>query len=210
MKNFEKALRTDGAEKTKFRLWLENFWYHYQWQTIFGVFFALVIIVSTIQLVGNRGYKTNIVIAADVGFTPTQETIIQHEITGALCEGNDEIAINTVNMSADFAYQSQETFYSGVGITTYVYILSERVFLELDKAGRFVPIAEFTGEGEFEYCNENGVYLKSTDFGSLSSLASLPDDSVICFAAKALIAKDKDYDASKELLADIFAYTADN
>ena len=210
MKDFEKNIQTDDAEKTKLQLWFENFWYHYKWQAIFGVFFAFVIIVSTIQLISNRGYKTNIVIATDVGFTPTQESIIQHEITAILCEGNDEIAINTVNMGADFAYQSQETFYSGVGITTYVYILSESVFLELDASERFVPIDEFVGDKELEYCNENGVYLKSTDFGSLSSLAPLPDDSVICFAAKALVAKDKDYDASKKLLTDIFAYSVEN
>ena len=209
MKNFKKAIQTDDAEKTKLQLWLENYWYHYQWQTIFGVFFAFVIIVSTIQLVGNKGYKTNMVIATDVGFTPTQESIIQREVADALCEGNDEIAVNTVNMSADFAYQSQETFYSGVGITTYVYILSERIFLELDAAGRFESVAELVGDKELEYCNENGVYLRSTDFGSLTSFALLPDDSVICFAKKALMAKDKDYDASKELLVDIFAYSVE-
>jgi hypothetical protein len=168
-----------------------------------------VAIISTVQLVSNTGYKTNIVFATDVGFTPTQESIIQHEITRELCEENDQIAINTVNMSADFAYQSQETFYSGLGITTYIYVLSEKIFLELDSANRFVPIAEFVGDADVEYCTERGVYLKSTDFGSLPSLASIPEDSVICFCAKTLMAKDKEYNISREVLIDIFEYTVE-
>ena len=197
----------DERVKSPFELKLENYWYHYKWQTIFGVFFLVVIIIATVQLVGNSGYSTNIVFATDVGFTPTQESIIQREVSRALCEDGDEIAINTVDMKADFAYQSQETFYSGLGITTYIYVMSERVFQELNEMGRFAPIGAYVDDAEVEYCTANGVYLKSTDFGKLPALASMPEDSVICLAAKTVITKDKYYDAALEVLEDIFDYT---
>lgn len=202
-------MQNEETVKSKFRLWAENFWYHYKWQTVFGVFFLIVAIISTVQLIGNSGYKTNIVFATELGFTPTQESIIQHEISTVLFDGEDKIAINTVNMSADYAYQSQETFYSGLGITTYIYVLSEEIFLELDSANRFAPISALVGDADVEYCNENGVYLKSTDFGSLPSLSKMPEDSVICLCAKTLMAKDKEYNVSRELLSDIFAYKID-
>ena len=199
--------QNDERVKSPFELKLENYWYHYKWQTIFGVFFLIVAIIATVQLVGNSGYSTNIVFATDVGFTPTQESIIQREVSRAICEDGDEIAINTVDMKADFAYQSQETFYSGLGITTYIYVMSERVFQELNEMGRFAPIGEYVGDAEVEYCTANGVYLKSTDFGKLPSLANMPEDSVICLAAKTVITKDKYYDAALEVLEDIFNYT---
>ncbi len=50
----EKIEAHDLKETSGFLKWLDNFWYHYKWQTIFVLFFALVLTVSVVQCSNNE------------------------------------------------------------------------------------------------------------------------------------------------------------
>ena len=49
--------------KGKFGLWLENFWYHYKWHTIFALVAILVVTICTVQMCSKEEYDVHIVYA---------------------------------------------------------------------------------------------------------------------------------------------------
>ena len=55
----EKAIKTDN----KILLGIENYWYHYKWPTVIVLFFAIVILVCTLQMCGRESTDITIVYA---------------------------------------------------------------------------------------------------------------------------------------------------
>lgn len=43
--------------------WLDNFWYHYKWHAVLGTFFAVVLIICTVQMLTRPKYDTMLVCA---------------------------------------------------------------------------------------------------------------------------------------------------
>ncbi|MCQ2413280.1 MAG: hypothetical protein MJ082_00595 [Clostridia bacterium] len=89
--------------KSKFGLWLENFWYHYKWHTLIILFFAIVITVCVCQCSKKDSYDVYYMYAGDYevsmksdnGGVPEYKTI-----SGVLTDyasdrdGNGEIKIS--------------------------------------------------------------------------------------------------------------------
>lgn len=52
--------------KNKFTRWLDNFWYHYKWHTIIGLFIIITVTVCTLQMCGKE--KSDIYILYSGGY----------------------------------------------------------------------------------------------------------------------------------------------
>ena len=72
---------------------------------------------------------------------------------------------------------------------------------------RLAPIADYVGNADVEYYDDYGVYLDSIPFGNITSIDTLPDDTVVCISKKTVITPKKDYQAAEKVLREIFAYT---
>ena len=69
--------KLDGAEirlapNSPFFAKLDNFWYHHKWKVIIIAFFAIVIIVGVVQMVGKTDADASVVIAVPETVTPLQ------------------------------------------------------------------------------------------------------------------------------------------
>ncbi len=61
-------LNTDKVSITRsgsFFEWLDNFWYHYKWHTVFAVFIVFVITVCTVQMCEKESYDAYVLYAGD-------------------------------------------------------------------------------------------------------------------------------------------------
>ncbi len=62
----EKYVDPDEIKRpTTFLKWIENFWYHYKWHTIIGVFLAVLLSTMIVQLVQREKYDIRIVYSGD-------------------------------------------------------------------------------------------------------------------------------------------------
>ena len=69
--------KLDGAEirlapNSPFFAKLDNFWYYHKWKVIIIAFFAIVIIVGVVQMVGKTDADASVVIAVPETVTPLQ------------------------------------------------------------------------------------------------------------------------------------------
>ena len=51
------------AQKSGFITWLDNFWYHYKWQTLISLFFIVLITVCTLQMCQKESYDLYVLYA---------------------------------------------------------------------------------------------------------------------------------------------------
>ncbi len=51
---------------TSFVKWIENFWYHYKWHTIITLFFAVLLVVLIVQIVGREEYDISAIYSGPV------------------------------------------------------------------------------------------------------------------------------------------------
>ena len=67
------APEAEGVKKSRFALWIENFFYHYKWYVIAAVFAIIVVTVCTVQLCQRESYDALILYAGSkqVGKTST-------------------------------------------------------------------------------------------------------------------------------------------
>ena len=52
-----------AVSKKGFISWLDNYWYHYKWQTIIALFFIVIITVSTLQMCQKESYDLYVLYA---------------------------------------------------------------------------------------------------------------------------------------------------
>ena len=57
-----------AVEKSRFLLWLENYWYHYKWHTIVALFFAFTLLFCLVQCVKKEEADLLVVVAGDIAF----------------------------------------------------------------------------------------------------------------------------------------------
>ena len=105
---------------SKFRSWLDNYWYHYKWHTFFGLFAAALVIIAGISLIGKKEYDVYAVYAGPHAFVENEAGDLESDIS-KYCKtdytGNGKIETNILS----FVYVSPErakeylengTFYS--------------------------------------------------------------------------------------------------
>ena len=205
--------RENGAEKEKspLRLWLENYFYHYKWVTIFGVFFLIVAIICIVQAVKNDSYDSYVMYAGPCELSHKEVLDIRNELEEFVGDKDGDGEINVAMrelfvMSPDEiksfeeeneGYEANVTLISNnmqvfdqeiLSGEATICLLSPFLFERVCEAEGFLPATEYIGDSDVTLYNEYGVLLSSTEFGKLGAFDKLPDDTIFCVRRVSTIA----------------------
>lgn len=131
-----------------FRQWIENYWYHYKWHTIIGLFLVLTLAVGITQCATKPKYDSNCVLYCDRfvhdNTVAALEEAFEKRITDI--DGNGTVAFQVYNLSydSDGTNVAQSTFSNSqklmatVSSSDYVlYVVDQYGFDRLSKEGLF-------------------------------------------------------------------------
>ena len=81
----EKYVDPDEIKRpTTFLKWVENFWYHYKWHTIIGLFFAVLLTTMIVQLVQRESYDIRIVYSGDFVLSEGEDATLLSDFPAAM------------------------------------------------------------------------------------------------------------------------------
>lgn len=200
-------LSGDVKMESPFLTKLENFWYHYKWQTIFGVFFLIVLIVCLVQCSAKgRGDDAYIMYAGEYVLSPIEKEAMKQTVAsvGKDINGDGKIEISfgayTIRQRADIEEQdpTNQRFFAEAsaqqldlfdqeilsGEATLCF-LSPALFQRVAAAGGFLPVFEYaptlSTDAQLSY---NGTYcgikLKDLPLYQREGFRNLPEDTVFC------------------------------
>lgn len=193
----------------KFIKWIDNYWYHYKWQTIIAAFFVVVVGICAAQMFNRQEYDAYVMYAGGDFFTIEQE----HAMLNALStvsddyDGNGEksLCMNKLFVLSEqeledardaaeaegekLAYnvetrkQTLEQFQ--VEMMTghaYVCLLSEDMYARCEDKERFVSVSELLGYTPAGAYDEYAVRFSETEFGQYFAQAFEPlgEGTLIC------------------------------
>ena len=211
--NLNEAKETEV--KSKFKLWLENFWYHYKWHSIIALFLVFTVTVCSVQMCRKEEHDLYVLYGGG-------KYISRQVVDGNFCEydvitsafrqvSRDYDENGTVSVSFLDKYMLSESEIKEAGDDVnytllrqnneafrdlmlaspyYICFLSDELYLEYAKTeGVFCPIEKYTGGLELDYLDSSAVYLHSENlpFNELPGICDLPQNTVICLKAKTAI-----------------------
>ncbi len=189
-----------SVQSSRFLRWLDNFWYHYKWQTI-GIAFALVVLlVCVLQTCSKEKIDLTVVYAGPValsgeelaGVEQVLETILPEDIDG---DGEKNLSL------ARYTIYSKEQI---VEMEKQGYSINRQLnSSEYDNYGNYV----LTGESSIylvdpwlyeslksgERIHGEGIRLGDTAaYQKYDLLAVLPEDTVVCLLRQQVMGKNHD------------------
>jgi hypothetical protein len=204
-----------SVKSSPFLSWLDNFWYHYKWQTL-GVLFALIVVtVCVLQTCSKESYDLSVVYAGPVaagesGFSDL-ELLLEDHAEDADKDGEKSVNLLRYNIysadqikelekagfSVSRSYNSGEYDNYGNFLMTgeaSVYFLDPWLYEELKSADRLRPLAELLPEERVASASADGYGLCLGDselYRQYDVLSFLPEDTVICLLRQQVIGKSR-------------------
>ena len=105
----EKLPQGEIKVNTPFLKKVENFFYHYKWHTIIGVFLAIVLVVCSLQMCSKEAYDIELMYAGPYNLSQQEVFDIQASFS-AVTPDNDE---NGESQSRLTSYWINEKYYGG-------------------------------------------------------------------------------------------------
>ncbi len=205
----------EAAVKSKSRLWFENFWYHYKWHTIVAVFLLIAVTVLSVQMCTRTTYDIHITYAGNYEIkrsgidvsSPYSEAVKSLNRLTEDFDGDGEVNVNFVNLFVVNEKEKEEILGGNKNLEIndalvkedtdtlktsivygehYIFLLSQRLFLEYEEAYEgelFISLEGYSQNGkDYEYVSSSktGIYLRSLGISGLPTLADLPEDTVVC------------------------------
>ncbi len=228
MNNNEKLNSTEIVTENRAYNKLENFWYHNKWTVIVVAFFAIVLIVCTVQMIGKDQYDVTVVYGGTEKMNAEQRAAFIGALQGVLPEdydGNGDKSVGLVEyqiFSAEELYTEVETEINGEMTT----VKEEKVAANWNAEQYSLMQSAVSKTGEYSLCfaspyvfdtllkgyveEGNYVRLGDTDFYKYNEAVQvLPADTVVCLLRQFAIgqsSKDAIYARSSELFSAIVAY----
>lgn len=83
--------------------WLENYWYHYKWHTVIGLFLVLTLAVGITQCALRTQYDQNCVLYCNRTVSDNASLALQQELTALIpdSDGNGQALFEVYNVSYD-------------------------------------------------------------------------------------------------------------
>ena len=201
------------AQPTTTEAKIGNFFYHYKWHTIIGLFLVFVFVICSLQFCSRESYDVHVMYAGPKGLVSAQTHAAAVSLEGIARDYNGDgevkVSFNTLyidkrigfdgeggvdaSILAQRSYENYETFISEMQTGNYlILLLSPELFHELDtETGIFMPIADF-GVVDDAYCvgeNRTGVTLSALPIYELAGLSALPADTVLCIRQPSAISE---------------------
>lgn len=189
--------------------WLDNYWYHYKWQTLIALFLIVFFAVTIPQLVTKIDDDVTLLYAGPISpgsdetreMTSALQTIMTDDYNG---DGVKQVGINSIllmtqeqlddatanaDTNGEFVMYNQQTLLNNrTKFSTQLFageavicLLDPNWFKDAYEAGGFVPLAEILGYTPENAYNDSAVYLKDTRFyGYFSVFSAFPEDTLLC------------------------------
>lgn len=99
-----------GALATNSRVlkWLDNFWYHYKWHTIIGLFAAVVIIIGVVQMFSRPKYDTMLACANPYRMSDEEKAAFDQLLSRICPEDFNGDGEKRVNFTSYQVYSDEE------------------------------------------------------------------------------------------------------
>ena len=197
----ERGYSGNQPEKERGRVykWLDNFWYHYKWQTIIVSFLVIVITVCTVQSLRTTKYDMKIVYAGSKNIDAEEAEAIQDLFNSLVPEdtnddGKVSIALNKYyilseeqikagdgNYDANRNSNDYSNFHSYLQTGDASIMLLEPWIYESVPKESLCKLSELFGDSIPEGAiDEYAVKLGDLDIYGHFALKNLPEDTVVC------------------------------
>lgn len=221
----ENAISTDS--KTLKRL--ENYWYHYKWPTIIVCFFAIVVIVCSVQMCGKKSQDLTIVYAGPYQMEPSKAADVKNVLNFVMPEDYDKDGEKNVQLvnymiltkeqiekteaeSSQFVDRSyvaneNKNFFNYAATEAGICFLDPSLYQSLKESDRLVDITDLLGYSPEGLVDKYGVKLSQTGiYNEYAVLRELPEDTVVCILRKQLAKKDELHKAELDTFKAIINY----
>ena len=228
MNDQEKLNSTDIVTENRAYNKLENFWYHNKWTVIVVAFFAIVLIVCTVQMIGKDKYDVSIVYGGTEKLNAEQREAFVGALQSVLPEDYDNNGKKAVGL-VEYQIFSEEELYTEIETEVegeLVTVKKEQVAASWNIEQYSLMQSAVSKTGEYSLCfaspyvfetllkgyvqEGNYVRLGDTDFYKYNEAVQvLPADTVVCLLRQFAIgqsSKDDVYARSSALFSAIVAY----
>lgn len=116
----EKREAPDVASQSGFVRWIENFWYHYKWQTVLVVSVLLVLVIGFAQCGKNETTDATVTLAASYSLTEAQMDAVKGILEAALPQdfdgsGDKAVAVSTHLIHSEAELRALNTYLDAEG-----------------------------------------------------------------------------------------------
>ncbi len=190
--------------------WLENYWYHYKWHTLIVLFFAVTLIIVTVQMINKDNPDVMLLYAGPATINADQRAEMEHAVELVMGkdhngDGEKDAMLNSIELLTDaqveaarkeyqdrgeeFLFngavmaQNRETFTRDIFMGQQSICLLDPYWYELVRENDgFLELSEVLGYTPDGAVDGYCVRLRDTGFGSyFTAFHILPEDTVICF-----------------------------
>lgn len=192
--------------RSRFLTKLENFWYHYKWQTLIALFALVVAAVSIAQCAAKgKGDDAYLMYAGNHYLSAIERRAMEKTVSEQTKDRNGDgkivVAINSyliytgeeLGSGLDAGTRAEESAKAHDQFTqeilsgeATVCFLSPALFEEVAREGGFLPVSEYApalagGEGGVRYGDTvYGLRLSSLNLYAYGGFSGLPEDTVLC------------------------------
>ncbi|MFA6948041.1 MAG: hypothetical protein WCQ72_03590 [Eubacteriales bacterium] len=210
--------------------WLDNYWYHYKWETLIISFFAIFIVVATTQLLTRDKIDVYVLYTGPHVFLPSEiesmENTLEQTMSGDY-NGDGEKGASFMDISLMTEQQilaaKEETDKTGdplvINVNTMretenqfntqifagessVCLLDPYWYDEVKESGGWRKLSDVLGYTPEFAADDYSVRLCDTEWGQFFTvLAGLPEDTVICMRTMSTAAAFKGKSSSEKAYA---------
>lgn len=194
-------------EKPKFgtRKWFENYWYHYKWHTIIGLFIVFIIVSLVHDILTREKYDAELMITGQtyVTSTPAGRIALLLEQYCGDYDGNGEIKVNVVDniFPSDMA-QAEMMMAAQTKLMvelsdgrSMVMILDDYTYDMINQSSEGNFFADISAYSDKAYDGGTKVKLADTPIGDDPGLAGCADDYFLALRIPDMRAANRDEEA---------------
>lgn len=157
--------------------WIDNFWYHYKWMFIIIVFFLVIGIILTFQLITKEEYDAYIMYVGDTTIPDTMYQDILDSLENVVKDYDENGEINVNFQRLGFITDEENELAGAVNASAtnylasmvvqpqYLYLLEPEVYEIYADSGIFLPISELVTDVPEEWLYDNSaVFFSKTNY----------------------------------------------
>ena len=198
--------------------WLDNFWYHYKWHVIIGLFIAVFLFVSIGQMVSKDKVDAYIMYAGPTAFCASEIYEMQDAFEAVMPDlnGDGKKTVQFIDVTVltdaqikenmdkaekegidykpdmEYIYNARQKFKLLLAAGyAYILLLDPQMYMEDYGMVMYETLEKLGIEGQPEY-NDSAIKFKETDFGKFMPIFDkLPEDTLLCFRAMNITGQSK-------------------
>lgn len=173
---------------------LQNFWYHNKWTVIVVAFFAVVVIVCTVQLLNRDKYDVTVVYGGTVHMDAEQREAFLSAVQGMLPEDYDADGKKSVAM-IDYQVFSEDELY--VEVETVIdgqeTVVKEEQVATYWNAEQYSSLQDALRMGEYSVCFASPYVYQTLLADKAVKISSVTSTPVFSYDGKAVALGDTDF-----------------